>query len=364
MSRYPKHTLTLEQWPTPDRAMWDAVFAEGDILDGRGPGANWAPTTRESTFRSYGKWLTWLAMNTILDNYETPLDRITPDRVRAYISDLNTEAASQTVMHHVLNLLLLAQAAAPKRDWRWLRGIQNRLKVRARPVRDKAPKLRSAQELFDLGIRLMETADHASRRYSLEAPLTQYRDGLIIALLAARPIRLKNLTAVTIGRHLTKVGDTYWLRFDGSEIKNGKPIDVPLPRRLAPYIDSYLTEWRPTLLGNHTSDRMCISTRGNALSAKSHYWRITRRTKVAFGIEISPHLFRDCAATSVAIEDPGHVHITASILGHTTLTTSQKYYNQAHMLEAGRAVQLSIVTLRNNLRAEARGPYKTLPQRS
>ena len=83
MSRYPKHTLTLEQWPTPDRAMWDAVFAEGDILDGRGPGANWAPTTRESTFRSYGKWLTWLAMNTILDNYETPLDRITPDRVRA-----------------------------------------------------------------------------------------------------------------------------------------------------------------------------------------------------------------------------------------------------------------------------------------
>ena len=195
----------------------------------------------------------------------------------------------------------------------------------------------------------METAPDASCRYSGQAPVTQYRDGLIIAVLAARPIRLKNLTAMTSGQHLIRVGDIYWLRFDAKEVKTGKPIEAPLPGRLTPYMDAYLTEWRLALLGAHMSDRVWISTRGNAMPAKSLYWRVSRRTEAAFGLAISPHLFRDCAATSIAIEDPGHVRITASILGHTTLATSQRYYNQAHMLEAGRAIQSSIVDLRRRL---------------
>ena len=29
-----------------------------------------------------------------------------------------------------------------------------------------------------------------------------------------------------------------------------------------------------------------------------------------FGHALNPHLFRDCAATSIAIEDPDHVRIT------------------------------------------------------
>jgi integrase/recombinase XerD len=352
MSRYPKHTLPLDQWPPLDRVLWSTLFTDGDILGDRGPGADWAKSTIESTYRSYGKWLTWLLMNDKLNNRDQPLDRIVPDRVRDYIDDLNLEAASQTVMHHVLNLLRLAQAAAPERNWQWLRNVQNRLKARAKPARDKTPKLRSAQELFDLGIELMETVDDASCRYSLDAPVAQYRDGLIIALLASRPIRLKNLASITIGQHLIKVDDIYWLRFVASEVKNRKPIDTPLPGTLTPFIDLYLLKWRPSLLGPHTSDRMWVSTHGNAMPAKSHYWRIIKRTKAAFGVEISPHLFRDCAATSVATEDPGHVQITASILGHTTLATSQKYYNQAHMLEAGRAIQLSIVNLRQHLRDE------------
>ncbi len=350
MSEYPKQSLPLAMWPELDRTMWDAVFADGDIFDGQGPGADWAASTRESTYRSYGKWLTWLLMNELLNSHDQPLDRIAPDRVRDYINDLKLEAASQTVMHHVLNLLRVAQAAAPERNWQWLRNVHNRLKARAKPARNKTPKLRAAQELFNLGIELMKTADEASCRYSLDAPVAQYRDGLIVALLAARPIRLKNLASIAIGQHLIKVNEIHWLRFDASEVKNRKPIDTPLPGRLTPYIDLYISKWRPSLLGPQTSDRMWISTGGTALPAKSHYRRIVKRTKAAFGIEISPHLFRDCAATSIAIEDPGHVQITAGILGHTTLNTSQRYYNQAHMLEAGRAVQLSIVNLRQHIR--------------
>src|SRR6516164_6674257 len=42
---------------------------------------------------------------------------------------------------------------------------------------------------------------------------------------------------------------------------------------------------------------------------------ISQLTRARFGHVISPHLFRDAAAASVAIEDPEHVHVTKSILG-------------------------------------------------
>ena len=57
----------------------------------------------------------------------------------------------------------------------------------------------TARRRFNLSL---DTAENACRRYSRHASHTQYRDGLIIALLAARPIRLKNLTAIIIRRHL------------------------------------------------------------------------------------------------------------------------------------------------------------------
>ena len=44
------------------------------------------------------------------------------------------------------------------------------------------------------------------------------------------------------------------------------------------------------------------------------YDRIMLQTKAAFGLPLNPHLFRDCAATSIAIQDPEHVRIAASLL--------------------------------------------------
>ena len=44
---------------------------------------------------------------------------------------------------------------------------------------------------------------------------------------------------------------------------------------------------------------------------------------------------------------------TANTLGHTSLTTSERHYNQAHMLAAGRTMQESLLELRNNLSSSA-----------
>jgi integrase/recombinase XerD len=347
MSFYPKRTMPMDEWPAIDHDMWNRVFAEGDILGDRGRGADWAPSTKESTFYSYAKWLTWLSMNDHLEQISNPVGRITPTTIAAYVEDLRIAAASSTVMHHVLNLLRLAQAYDQSVDWRWLRRIANRLKARATPARDKEPRLRSSQELFELGLQLMSTAAKPVLRHTRDAPLIQYRDGLMIALLAARPIRLRNLGAIVIGQHLNSVSSQYWLRFAASETKNSRPLEFPLPRSLDNNVSHFLRRVRPQLLAGAASHKFWIATGGRPMPDKTLYERIISRTRFAFGKSISPHLFRDCAATSIAIEDPENVRITANILGHTSLTTSERHYNQAHMLAAGRTMQQSLLKLRN-----------------
>ena len=62
--------------------------------------------------------------------------------------------------------------------------------------------------------------------------------------------------------------------------------------------------------------------------------RITEHTGRAFGKPVNPHLFRDCAATSIAIRDPEHVRIAAAILGHSRFETTERHYNLARSVDA------------------------------
>jgi len=52
---------------------------------------------------------------------------------------------------------------------------------------------------------------------------------------------------------------------------------------------------------------------------------------------INPHLFRDCAATTIADEDPNRVRMSAPVLGHTDFRTTEAYYIAANTRVAGAA---------------------------
>jgi len=360
MTVIPRHAVPLCDWPDADQAMWNMVIAEGDLLDGQGPGANWAPTTTNNTRKAYGYWLHWLGTKGFLSEpVDNPLDRITPERIKSYIADMEEDAAPLTRFVYILDLLRFAEAASRCRNWQWFRRIKNRLWARATPFRDKASKIRDSSDLFELGLELMDEAPGIECRYNPLQAEVQYRDGLMIALLAARPIRLKNLTAIEIGHHLTRIDGIYWLVFDAVEVKNHRHIEVPIPEVLAPYIDAYLHHHRPRLLIGNVSDHLWVSRFGDHVHGNTVRRQIKLHTEKAFGTAITPHLFRDCAATSIAIHDPEHVWITTNILGHNTLASSQKYYDQSRMLEAGRHYQSIISGLHRTLIEENRGPYKS-----
>jgi integrase/recombinase XerD len=80
------------------------------------------------------------------------------------------------------------------------------------------------------------------------------------------------------------------------------------------------------------------------------YARIIALTREKFGRSICPHLFRDCAATSIATGDPEHVYIAKSVLAHSTLKTTERYYIHAQPLEAAKRYQGQVHELKRRQR--------------
>lgn len=330
-----RRCLKVDDWPERDQELWHAALRTGDVLDDSGPAAHWRPGTVHKYRRGYGRWLTFLQFSGQVDLTGHPGDRVTRDRVRAYVSELQATVGPGTVLGRIRELHAVARVLAPHRDWSWLQTVVRRLAARCPRARDKRPRLRSSRELFTWALATMDTIgqgdDTDDRRQAV-----RYRDALIIGFLAARPLRRGNLGGIRLDRQLIRDGAQYRLHFDEGETKTGRPIAFMLPDRLVPYLDAYLATYRPLLLRNRSSDHLWINWLSDAMDGMSIYRRVVKVTDRAFGRPMNPHLFRDCAATSIAEEDPEHVHSIMAILGHTSLRTSEKYYNQARGREAGR----------------------------
>jgi integrase len=163
-----------------------------------------------------------------------------------------------------------------------------------------------------------------------------------------------------MGRHLVCRNGTWWLAFAANETKAKRPLEFPLPADLAPRLERYLSTHRPVLLtrgGKQPApqiDALWVSQNATAMVYASIAYWVRRHTKAAFGMGLNPHLFRDCAATFIAIVDPEHVRIITAILGHAVLATSERHYNQARGLEAGRRYHGTLAALRGRARATAR----------
>jgi site-specific recombinase XerD len=213
-------------------------------------------------------------------------------------------------------------------------------------VRRKHGRVLATGKLVEAGVTLLKRAHHDHRR-SLQARAKDSRDGLMIALLAARPLRIENFATLQIGKHLRATSSGFLLDIPGEETKSGRPIETFVPEMLCPWLSIYLEEYRPNLLRGRQSSYLWVHNTGHSYQPGSLSQRISKLTARALGVAISPHLFRDCAATTIATDDPEHVLIIASILGHTTLKTAERHYNHAQGLEANRRIQATLKSIRS-----------------
>ena len=264
-----------------------------------------------------------------------------------YVQALQRLNAPQTVLTRLAELAMFTGAIAPEQDRAFLKHLLARLRLDSRDSRNKRQRLHAARDLFALGCRLMQEAALAS---TPRQRAISFRDGLLVALLAARPLRRKNFAALELDRHLIRRGTGWWIIVPGTETKTHVPIEVPFPTMLR----LELVRWvhRPVLARLRSrwwapaGAALWLSAHGSPMTEIAIYFRIMQLTRQAFGHIVNPPLFRDCAATSIALEDPAHVRIAAQILGHGSFATTEKHYNLARASEASRAYHAAIDGLR------------------
>lgn len=187
--------------------------------------------------------------------------------------------------------------------------------------------------------------------HCLHARALAYRDMFLVRFLTANPLRIKHFSRMTwradnTGNLYQERNGSWWLRFPKDVFKNRRSLKKnklikkyrsPLPPSLWPYVETYLWEHRPHLLGADASDyvfrpakiggSVTLGTAGTKPMAPGSLSGLVRDCARVYlrCMGFGPHAYRHILATDFLKNKPGGIMIAASIL-HDSPEMILKYY--------------------------------------
>ena len=345
MKRSPAFSLPFARWPEADRRLWAARMEAGSLFDDDRPGAALSEGARRGRRYAYSSFLGYVAHHGPTRLSLSPLQRVDRDLIAAYVTFLR-ETRGEIAISIDLERIYYVLRSFGGVDIAWLRMVGHRVRRNARP---KPRPFVTSDQLYQLGLDLMDHAagETGANGSILDRQAKMYRDGLMIALLAAIPIRRRAFAAMRIGRHLVRVGDRWALVVPECDSKTGRAFEYEVGQELSARVDTYLARYRPTITGAERHDGVWASRHGHPMAANTILQSITRRTVERFGHAVSPHRFRGAAATFWSIADPENVRGAKDLLGHTTFAMTEKYYMQAQ----SRSAELAFAAMIDGLRS-------------
>lgn len=335
MTKHINVGLPFELWPREDRRLWSEVFTGTDRYADRSTAAL-SITTLYGRRAAYRQWLGFLDLVApeLLDL--SPAERVTLTTVEDYVGYLRQNCRETTVSIEIQRLFLVMRALYPSTDWKWVNRICRRIAREARPM--KHPEVHTP-DLYALGLFLMDSAmEKASHQGITKSCAFRYRDGFLIALLVEAPIRRGALSRLTIDAHLAKVNRRWLVKVPAKFTKTKIPQDFQLSERLTGYLDAYLHEIRPAFPGadGHSGLWPYID---RPMTDRMIWRRVVKRTRAGLGVAVSPHRFRNAAATFLTMQDPANAYAARDLLGHKSLNMTQKHYvDRAQSRLAGRTL--------------------------
>ena len=203
----------------------------------------------------------------------------------------------------------------------------------------------SSDQLYLLGIELMDgaVAEAGDQSKISKSTAMQYRDGLLIALLAVIAVRRRTVTALRTDGQLVRSGNVWGLEIPPEDVKGKRALEFTISADLSSRIDLYLKEYRRRIPGAERHTGLWPSNKGRPMSSNAIYDTVCKRTKKAFGFRVNLHRFRHAAGTLWSIEDPENVRGIKDLLGHASYEkTSEPYYVMGQSRIAGRALASAI----------------------
>ena len=152
----------------------------------------------------YGQWISWRALQGI-PGQDASWIWAKPEILTALVVYLQPRLAPTTVASLIRHLNAMLRVMYPDFDRTALKHGVACLEAQVKSSRDKAARIRHSRDLHEAGIGWMATAERDLDLYP-RLRAARYRDGLIVALMAVRPFRIANFTAIVVGDHLVAVG--------------------------------------------------------------------------------------------------------------------------------------------------------------
>jgi integrase len=328
-------SLPIQEWPDADRRGWEVACRPGARLKPGGAASYFAQVSRDDFAGRYGAFLGFLQLNGRLDRGAAAAAQVTPANVEAYVSHITTRVRSVTIWNCVYKLRRAAQLLVPTVDFSWLAEIEKDLALVMEP-RSKLDRLVFAERLVEAGLTLAAEAKEFAKNELDRA--RGVRNGVMIALLAFCPIRLKNFATLEIGRTFKEVSGSWWIALPATSTKSHRPDERRVPEFLKPIIDLYLNQSRPVLLGARPPIiALWISSRtGRQMTSKNLGTLISKFTLETLGVDVSPHLFRTAAASTAAAYGGNTPGLASALLNHTDPRVTEEHYNRAGSIGAGR----------------------------
>jgi len=331
-------SLPLELWPESDRNAWISASRPSQRLKGGGAGSHLKSITLNDLRRRYGYFLDCLNRRGLLDPTKAAGAHVVPENVDAYLKELVARVGSVTVQGSIYKLRRACELIDPARDQSWLADIEKDLALAMRP-RSKANRWVLTEVLVEASLTLIAEAEN-SRKMSQLAQARQVRNGLMVAMLAMHPIRLKNFADLEIGRNFVEIKGSWWIVLSASETKEGRPDERRIDDLLQSALDRYLRKYRPVLAGAVQSSLTALwlsSNDGSPMTYDGVARAVTETTRSTVGVAVSPHLFRTATASSAAIHGGAKPHLASALLHHTDHRVTEAHYNRASSLSAAQS---------------------------
>jgi hypothetical protein len=238
-------SLPFDEWPEADRFASTAARRPGERLKRGGAASHMKEITFRDLARRYGYFLDYVQRTEGLDLAARAAAYVTPDRVNAFVAELQARVGSVTVHGSIYKLRRMAQLLNPTRDLSWLIEIENDLASAMQP-KSKFERFAYSHVLIKAGTDLMTKAEAAMHRSPL-ARARQFRNGLMVAMLGYHPIRPKNFATLELGRTFKREFGSWSIVIPASETKEKRADQRVVDPRLIPWIDRYLEVHRLVL---------------------------------------------------------------------------------------------------------------------
>jgi hypothetical protein len=328
-------SLPIAEWPQTDRLGWEQACRPAQRLQRGGAASHLAGVSQADIANRYGLYLDFLQRNGRLDPAMGAMTLVTPDNVNEFIAELQARVRSVTVWNSVYKLRRAAQLIAPGGDFGWLTEIERDIALVMIP-RSKADRLVLTERLVEAGLVLIKEAEMFGK-----TPLARaigVRNGLLIALLALHPIRIKNFAVLAIANTFVNVDGRWWLHVPADDTKSDLVDQRQVPEFITDAVNKYVNAHRTVLnRGNAEQPALWISsTTGRQMTAKNLGTLISKLTRETIGVDVSPHLFRTAGVSTAAVYGGKYPHLSSALLGHhRDPRVTEENYNRATSLEAG-----------------------------